>query len=65
MNLANPAANSTIHIEIGVGVLTLVIALALEVRFATPQLVRPRPLGAPGGIRRRHVDAGAALKHTD
>src|SRR5215213_6075730 len=55
MNFANPAANSTIHIEIGVGVLTLVIAVALEVRFARgPSWSAQGPLGAPGGIRRRH-----------
>ncbi len=43
MKFANPPANSTIrHIEIGMGALTLVIAAALGVRFATRQLARPR-----------------------
>ena len=42
-NFANPTANPTIrHIEIGMGALTLVIAAALGVRFATRQLARPR-----------------------
>ncbi len=43
MKFAHPTANSTIrHVEIGMGALTLVIAAALGVRFATRQLAHPK-----------------------